>query len=263
MGTGAAVAGSLRESWFWAGVFRDHAAFIHDNLAPGQERPIGWAARFRQDSAALHAEAETLARAAGSAVPARAAERLGGVLLTALGGLREFKEELLQQKLDCQVQLNLPPTLLQHMLNEAAEADRVLGPALAGVELAPPLAALHQHLIWLPDAAGHAALLHSGLDAVEMPLQATTQQFKQVFDGMHIKALELYSMLRVAPRMIGALRRLNQDAVAQIAVFRGFLTELREHLAGCTVLGTLVPLLADHMLREELYYTEKLLQLEQ
>jgi len=70
-------------------------------------------------------------------------------------------------------------------------------------------------------------------------------------------------MLRVAPRMVGALRRLNRDALAHIGLFRAFLTELREHLEDCEVLNiNLAPAMADHMLREELYYTEKLMTIE-
>lgn len=276
----------LREIWFWSAVFHDHAAFIHDNLAPDQAQPIGWSDQFRKAFTHVHAEARRLAEAAGIPGPAgsyaltgrptdlplaglqgqgllqleQEAERLSRGLVEGITALRAFKEQLIQQKLACSVKLGLGPSLLNHMVIEAGEAMRVLSRRQEG-DLGPPSPAqeaLHQHLIWLPDAAGHAAVLHGDLDGTEAELLKETCDFKRIFDGMHLKAQELDAMLRVAPRMVGALRRLTDNAMAQIAVFRAFLAELREHLENCEVLGRLVPLLADHMLREELYYTEKI-----
>jgi len=279
--TGAA--GALREVWFWSGVFRDHATFLHDNLAPDQPQWIRWAEGFRQTLTRMHDETADVAAKAGLGGPAGSyvltgppeAEPLTGLqgrelafyeqkaadlsrsLLETIGSLRNYKEQVLQQKLDCQIKLALGPTLIAHMIVEAEEAQRTLGRSRAVANLPPALQALHHHLVWLPDAAGHAAALHGRLDGVEQNLLNRTADFKHVLNGMHIKALELYSMLRVAPRMVGALRRLNRDAMTQIAVFRSFLTELREHTEECEVLGAIMPILADHMLREELYYSEK------
>lgn len=284
MSSEAAPVSAIRETWFWTGVFRDHATFIHDSLAPNQEREIRWAAQFQQGFQRLHEQVSGLADRAGIAGPTGShaltgapaqpplagfqgqelvqygeqVQQISAALLEQLKSLRAFKTELLQRKLDCQVSLGLPHSLLSHMIVEAEEAERVLGPVRSLDLLPPPLQFLHHHLVWLPDASGHAAILHGDLDATEQQLLRTTGDFKRVFDGMHIKALELYSMLRIAPRIVGALRRLNRDSMAQIAVFRSFLEELREHTEGCEVLGRLVPLLPDHMLREELYYTEKI-----
>jgi hypothetical protein len=283
------VVQALRENWFWASVFRDHATFIFDNTAPDQEDVFRWARGYREQFDRLLQQAMSEAQAAGITGPAGAyalagappqaplagvdGKELSGLegraaqtskaILDNLTGLKRFKEELIQRKLDCKVKLALGPVLLQHMVNEAEEAQRVLGRVGAMAQLPPAMQALHHHMVWLPDAAGHAAALHSGLDGVEENLLKTTEEFKQVFNGMEIKALELYSMLKVAPRMVGVLRRLNRDSMAQIGLFRAFLTELREHLEDCEVLTVnLAPAMADHMLREELYYTEKIMSIE-
>ncbi|MFZ5817972.1 MAG: DUF2935 domain-containing protein [Bacillota bacterium] len=280
---GMAIGEIARENWFWAGVLRDHATFIRDGLAPQERRAAEHATAFAQRFEVLREEAEALTISMGLTGPAgsyaldglpqtaplerfhgaellryqQSARAVAGRTVELLRSLRQFKEELLQQKLACTITLNLAPTLLQHMINEAEEGYRALSGAREAANLPPALEALHHHLLWLPDAAGHAAALHSGLDAVEHGLLESTARFKQTFEGMEIMAIELHAMLRVAPRMVGALRRLNRDAIGQIAIFRSFLAELREHLEGCEVLGNLTPLFADHMLREELYYTEK------
>jgi len=283
------VADALRENWFWSSIFRDHATFIHDNLSPDQDQLARWAHNFQQHFERLHADAGQAAQAAGITGPAgsyaltgrpadapltalqgnellrleQQAQRLSNAILEQLNSLKSFKEDLIQRKLDCKVKLGLPPTLLAHMVVEAEEAQRVMGRVRAMAPLPPALQAMHHHLVWLPDAAGHAAILHGLVDGVEKQLLTSTANFKEVFNGMHIKALELYSMLRVAPRMVGALRRLNRDALAEIGLFRAFLTELRELLEGCEVLGgNIMPAMADHMLREELYYAEKVMSIE-
>lgn len=284
----AAVAGALRESWFWSEIFRDHAIFIHDNLGPQEEQQARWADGFKLSFERLHVEAEKVARQAGIAAPAGAyavtgvpaeaplaglqgaelsryeqeAVKLNRTLVESLSSIRAFKEQILTKKLDCQVTLALGPTLLAHMIVEAEEAHRALTRVRETTPLPPALEALHHHLVWLPDASGHADVLHGTMEGTEQKLREETYEFKHAFDGMHIKALELYSMLRIAPRMAGALRRLNRDSMAKMAVFRAFLAELREHLSDCEVMGgNLPPLLADHMLREELYYTEKIMQI--
>lgn len=286
---GMSIAQLVREAWFWAGVFRDHATFIYDGLSPKERRAAEVAAAFQHRFSTLHEEAEGLARSMGLRGPAgsrpvtgaddlpllerlqgaelaqyqQAAESLARRMTDAIQSLKAFKEELIGQKLSCAITLRLSPTLLQHMVNEAEEGYRTLTGLREAANLPPSLEALHHHLLWLPDASGHAASLHSGLDPTEQQLLDATTQFKRIFDGMEIKALELYSMLRIAPRMVGALRRLNRDTMTEIATFRAFLAEMREHLEGCEILGSLTPLFADHMLREELYYTEQITALQE
>ena len=283
----AEVARTLRENWFWTGIFTDHATFIYDYLAPDQEPAIRWAVTYRQSFEGLHAEARRLAQEARLPGPAgsyaltgppaelplawadpqelarleQESQRLNRSMLESLESLRAFKEQLLQQKLEGKVKLGLVPSAINHMIIEAEEAFRMLGGAPTSSPAPPALEALHEHLVWLPDAAGHAGMLHGGLDALEERLLKLTQDFQQTFDGLHLKALTLQQMLRFAPRTVGALRRLNRDSMAQIASFRVFLTELRGRLEACEVMGSLPPPLADHMLREELYYTEKIAEI--
>lgn len=280
-----AVARSLREAWFWSGILHDHAAFIYTNLAPDQEQPIHWASQLQMVLEKYHRAIASLAQKAGIAGPAgsyaesglpadeplkafagqelltyqREAQQLIDGLLDATVSLHGFKEQMLQAKLDCDVKLGLGPGLLKHMILEAEEAYRMLSGAREAAPLSPAQESLHLHNLWLPDAAGHAAVIHDGTDPLERDVRNVAESFEQIFNGMTIKASELRTMLRVAPRMVGALRRLNREAFAQINMFRAFLVELREHLEGCDLMVTnLMPLLADHMAREEMYYMEHL-----
>jgi hypothetical protein len=57
-----------------------------------------------------------------------------------------------------------------------------------------------------------------------------------------------------------ALERLNEQAETVINDFMSFLENMRDQRLDSKVLGSLMPLMADHMYREECYY---LLQLSQ
>ncbi|HLO02485.1 MAG TPA: DUF2935 domain-containing protein [Symbiobacteriaceae bacterium] len=276
-----ATEAKLREGWFWAAVFRDHATFIHDRLAPDAGEAIRWAKAFRERFTARTEEASALAGQAGIAGPAgsfarpsgpgllrfgghelghyeQATERLVAPLVNEIAEFMEYKRCLVELKLDCAIKLALGPGLLQHMVNEADEAILALNGMREELFPDPASRAMHTHLVWLPDSAGHAAALDNDLDGSEKLLKGRAREFQQIFEGMQLKATELATMLQVRPRMVGALRRLNVDALIQVGLFRSFLAELREHTAECEVLGNLVPLFADHMLREELYYMEQI-----
>jgi hypothetical protein len=57
-----------------------------------------------------------------------------------------------------------------------------------------------------------------------------------------------------------SLNRLNDQAALAIKNFTEFLDNLRDQKMDNKVLGTLMPLMADHMYREECYYLWKLSQ---
>lgn len=55
-----------------------------------------------------------------------------------------------------------------------------------------------------------------------------------------------------------ALEKMNADVTLEIKLFQHFLLELEELELSAQALGTLSPLMADHMWREECYYLTKL-----
>ena len=92
---------------------------------------------------------------------------------------------------------------------------------------------------------------------VEKPLRAQSQCFIGDFEYSYQKALEIAGFAR-AVQHYPALAQFNHEAATQILEFNQFLMQLQEMLLNKTVLGTLDPLIPDHMLREECYYLVKL-----
>ncbi|MDN9012020.1 DUF2935 domain-containing protein [Brevibacillus laterosporus] len=240
----------LFEHRFWLQILGDHSRFIFDSLAPKEQAEIERANYFVQtfdrllDYARMNLSPEeinTLCQQASAETQ----------------NLRQFKLHLLERHLIGKISISLPPTFINHMVNELEEYERILEACLAG-NWPPSCHPLHFHLLWLSDAAGHADTITSLLDMVENDYRQKSKHFTKQFQHFYLKASELAGYLRTNLAEFPALSRFNHQAEMEIQLFKGFLHELEELRLKDEVLGTLSPLMADHMSREECYYLMKL-----
>jgi hypothetical protein len=171
--------------------------------------------------------------------------------------LREFKLHLIRRHLQGDIRIGFPPTFLNHMVNELEEYWRILKALCAG-EAPPRYHALHHHLLWLPDASGHADSLASSLDMAEKKWLEQSKLFTRHFDAFYLKAIELAGYLRTRLTEFPALEYFHQEVEIEMLAFRKFLQEIEEMRLNHQALGVLSPVLPDHMLREECYYLTKL-----
>ncbi|WP_100398954.1 DUF2935 domain-containing protein [Bacillus sp. FJAT-44742] len=238
------------EHQFWLQVLGDHARFIRDTLSPEEEEKVKQAREFvslfdamleRSREALLDDELITLSREA----------------FEASQKIRTFKLAIIKEHLVGQITIKLTPTFLNHMVNEVEEYIRILGYLIQG-EKAPPAHALHHHLVWLLDAAGHADGITGSLDMVEKKLKRSSQSFTKTFEEFYIKAVEMTGYLRANVTQFPALSRFNHQVELEITLFKAFLNEIEELGLTDEMLSTLSPLMADHMAREECYYLMKL-----
>ncbi|WP_391207153.1 DUF2935 domain-containing protein [Psychrobacillus sp. L4] len=80
--------------------------------------------------------------------------------------IRVFKIFLIKEHLAGEIKTSLPPSFINHMVNEVEEAIRVFTYLEQGQEV-PLVHPLHHDLLWLLDAAGHAGAIDADLDRVE------------------------------------------------------------------------------------------------
>ncbi|WP_044640229.1 DUF2935 domain-containing protein [Risungbinella massiliensis] len=232
------------EQRFWIAVLRDHSQFILDSLSPKEKKEIKRAKHF------LHLF-EQLDSAEGL-------KDLTTSYESAIE-LRKFKLHLLRRLLTEKFDFHLTPTFINHMVNEVEEYLRILPYLMDGKE-PPTLHPLHHHLLWLPDASGHAVGIRSNLDGTEKDLFEKSQYFGNQFEDFYIKAIELAGYLRTHLSEFPALSRFNKQVELEINLFMNFLHEIEELGLSKEMLSTLNPLLANHMYREECYYLTKLAQ---
>ncbi|MDR3561055.1 MAG: DUF2935 domain-containing protein [Negativicutes bacterium] len=243
---------ALFEHRFWLQILGDHARFVFHSLSPVEHQPIKEASRFIQHLDQLLCEA----RESGSSERLR---EITGTAFETTKELRCFKLELLRRHLVGEISTSLPPTFFNHMLNELEEYLRVLECLLA--KEIPVLAhPIHHHLLWVSDAVLHSETLAARVDPAESKLKETSECFVHDFKELYLKAVELKGYLRTAEERFPALTRYHFQVEKEILNFDDFLCKLLNLLNRKMALGTLTPLIPDHMLREECYFLTKLAQ---
>ena len=244
------VQGALFEHRFWLQILGDHARFIKNTLSPQETGRIEAAQEFIDEFDKLLEQARSMQTESG----------LGGLTRASLdqtNAFRTYKLDLLRAHLDGNIVIGLSPTFINHMVNELDEYLRILT-RLENGEPAPRFHPLHHHQLWLQDAYGHAASIGSLLDMTEEPLIRQSRKWTKTFESLYLKAVEFTGYLRTSLIDFPALRRFTNDAEAEMKVFSRFLQELEQWRLTKETLGVLMPLMADHMFREECYYLTKL-----
>jgi hypothetical protein len=240
------------ELQFWMQILGDHSRFIYNSLAPSETSYIQQASYFiNRFDELLSAVREPLADRQLAAVIGEAG--------TVAQELRSLKLSLIKEHLVGNVRITLTPSFLNHMVNELDEALLVLS-YLGKGELTPRFHPLHHDLLWLLDAAGHAAAINDSLNNAEKKLKRRAWKYTKYWEEFYLKATELAGFLRTKVAHFPALAKFHSDVELEMAIFTNFLNELEEMELNKEILGILTPLMADHMLREEWYYLIKLAQ---
>lgn len=243
---------ALFEHRFWLQVLGDHSRFILNALSPVEREPIQAATHF------IHVF-DQLLQTARSSLSHEEILVLNQQAFVQANEIRNLKLHILCRLLQGDIAVNLPPTFFNHMVNEVEEYLRILQFLMAG-EQPPACHPLHYHLLWLPDASGHAVTVAKLADPVEKRISRKGEAYRELFDAFYIKATELAGYLRTNLEQFPALTRFNQEVELEIKLFTRFLNEIEEMELDDSLLGTLMPLMPDHMAREECYYLIKLSQ---
>jgi hypothetical protein len=239
----------LFEHRFWLQVLGDHSRFIFDDLSPREAEQAQKAKHFIQlfDNLLMKARQE---------LSPEEINQLTAAAHKAAQDIRDFKLNLIQQHLIEKININLSPSFLNHMVNEVEEYLYILCRMMQnkGILDHP----IHHHLLWLLDGSGHAYAITAELDIVEKELKKISENFAKDFDNLYLKAVEIWGYMRTGLQQFPAVGRLNNQTEAKMELFKKFLTELETLIRENRILGTLQPLLLDHMYREECYFLTKL-----
>ena len=239
----------LFEHRFWLQILGDHSRFIHDSLAPSETDKIAKATSFIDIFDNLLYEAR-------KDLSAMETHNLTMLAYEATKDLREFKLQIIAEHLIGEIQILLPPSFINHMVNELEEYLMVLNNVLHNNP--KEACALHHHLLWLPDGFGHATAISSNLDLTEKLLINEARCFTGIFEDLYLRAIEYSEYTRTGLCNFPALEQLNSTVEKKMLDFKRYLEELLCKVSSNKTLGTIQPLLLDHMNREECYYLTKL-----
>ncbi|TCP55741.1 DUF2935 family protein [Tumebacillus sp. BK434] len=243
---------ALFEHRFWLQVLGDHARFFQLATSAKEMQDVQQINRFIVLFDQLMETARCdLSRAELMTLNHQAAELVKQ--------FRAFKLHVQRRQLTGEIAVNLPPTFINHMVNELDEYTRILNSLLQG-NLPPVYHPVHHHLLWLADATGHADGLAAFTDMSEKMVIAKAKSFSKHFTDLYLKAVEMAGFLRTGLQDFPPLARFNREAELEMLLFQEFLTELEELELDHSLLSILSPLMPDHMFREECYYLTKLSQ---
>lgn len=183
--------------------------------------------------------------------------------------VRDIKTHILARFLRGELVSSLPPTFINHTLNEVDKAIAIFTWYEETGEV-PSLTTLNHHHLWLNDAKGHAISIIQKLDPTEKPLMKKLKKFKKKFTMLFEKTHEFAGSVRPTDlEVIGgflrsgvedfpAIEKLNDDAKLAIMLFVHLLEEIHELKLDNKILGTFNNRLISHMIMEEEYYLRKL-----
>lgn len=240
------------EILFWTEIMRDHSEFQFTNLSPKEVEYIAQTQYYMQLFESLHHEVKGMDSNSAPMDEANLIQRN----MTALLNFIQFKRILVYRLMTCEIELGMPPSFLNHMINEAMEYYRVLCMVQSTIPINGALENIRLHNVWLPDASGHASTVSAELDPTEEKMIKRADYFVKRFDSLFKKAVEMYQIFERTGLQDGSLTYFNEEVRKEIEDFIFFLEEIKIGRERCFLQATGVfgPLMPDHMIREEKYY---------
>ena len=176
-----------------------------------------------------------------SPVLCRQVRQLNETALRLLDGLIGFKETTLKRVLACRMFTMNYPLLLEHIIREAKLYRTFLRDAerccLDGQTME------ETEVFWNQIMMEHAQFIRGLLDPTEDALIKTSDAFAQEYAALLARAREAND---------AAMGR--QEALKETLRFRDFKTAGVQGITGCKIRSVILPLLADHVLREANHY---------
>lgn len=170
--------------------------------------------------------------------------RLNQNVLYLLNGLIAFKEKILQEVTVCNLYTANYPLLIEHILREAKLYCQIIT-EMEEKGCMPSKDLKKAELFWNQIMMEHAMFIRGLLDPTECELMKTADDFA----GDYCRLLE--EARKQDCQTMDGLTRKTLETTEQ---YRNFKAAGAEGITGCGVRSVILPLLADHVLREANHY---------
>lgn len=165
-----------------------------------------------------------------------------------LDDIIRFKNNILTDVLACKMFTVNYPLLIDHILREARFYQRLIRRLQAREEINIQKEAFEQEYFWNRIMAEHSKFIRGLLDPTEEELFVTADNFGREFDQLTNDAKEAMDMSRPT------LARVTEESLKATKDIRDFKAQGTEGILECKVKSIIIPLLADHTLREASHY---------
>lgn len=174
----------------------------------------------------------------------RKVRELNNRILPALRNLINYKTMILNDMLNCKLFTTNYPLLIDHVRREARLYYSMLMRLQEGVEINLAREAVEQQRFWNRIMAEHAKFIRGLLDPTEVTLIMTANNFAKEFDALTAEAIKLNDNIS----------ELTEEDLKATVEIRNFKAQAASGLLECKIRSIIVPLLADHVLREANHY---------
>lgn len=168
--------------------------------------------------------------------------QLNQTALSLLDGLIAFKEKVLSGMLRCRIFTVNYPLLIEHIIREAKLYRTFIRNIETGRN-ADEQSMRETELFWNQIMMEHAQFIRGLLEPTEDDLIKASNTFSQE-----------YSALLSKSRMTNDAVMLRQESLKETIKFRDFKTAGVQGIKNCRIRSIILPLLADHVLREANHY---------
>ncbi len=165
-----------------------------------------------------------------------------------LDDIIRFKNNILNDVLSCRMFTVNYPLLIEHIMREARFYQRLIKKLQAREEVNIQREALEQEFFWNRIMAEHSKFIRGLLDPTEEELFITADNFGREFDQLTNDAKEAMDMSRQNQTQV------TEESLKATKDIRDFKAQGTEGLLDCKVKSIIIPLLADHTLREASHY---------
>lgn len=163
-------------------------------------------------------------------------------MLRSLNGLIAFKEEVLREMTRCRLYTTNYPLLIEHILREAKLYRQIVSELEGRGRISVP-DLRNQEIFWNQIMMEHAQFIRGLLDPTECELIETANEFAEDYCRLLEEAREQDRRNALTARTLQTTRQYQQ-----------FKSAGTEGITGCEIRSVILPLLADHVLREANHY---------
>lgn len=165
--------------------------------------------------------------------------------------LIQFKNNILRNVLSCKMFTVNYPLLIDHIMREAQLYLQMVNRLQNGEVVSMEREALEQELFWNTIMAEHAKFIRGLLDPTEEDLIEKANNFGNEFDQLANESM-------AAMNMTIPLSKLSADSLKATEEIRDFKAQGTQGLIECKIRSIIIPLLADHTLREANHFARLL-----
>lgn len=167
--------------------------------------------------------------------------------IEAISMLIIFKTDLKNDVLSCRTFTTAYPLLIDHILREAVLFKELLIRLQNGIELDMKIDILQQEIFWNRIMSEHSFFIRGLLDPTEVELFDIANNFGTEFETLRKEASTMNKSSL-------DLSTFTENTLKKVIKLRDFKAQGTEGLLDCKIKSIIVPLLADHVLREANHY---------